>query len=190
MSKKAIVHGRVIDGTGCAPIESGVVLVDGDQIVAAGARGEIPVPPEAEEVDATGKTVMPGLMDGHIHITSMPGLLDAQGHLEQNLKAIGKLHTCLLRGVTTVANMGGCPENVILREAIDGGQVHGCARMLVAAMVNATGGHVRGRSADGPWEIRKAVREMLSAGADLVKTAASGGFMWKHEKMEWEDYTL
>ena len=64
--------------------------------------------------------------------------------------------------------------------------------MLVAAMVNATGGHVRSRSADadGPWEIRKAVREMLSAGADLIKTAATGGFMWKHERITWEDYTL
>ena len=77
MSEKAIVNGRVIDGTGRTPIESGVVLVDDDEIVAVGKREEISVPPEAEQMDATGKTVMPGLMDGHIHITKDSGIFEA-----------------------------------------------------------------------------------------------------------------
>ena len=190
MGAKAIVNGRVIDGTGGSPLENATIVVEGGSITAIGGAGDVSIPEDAERIDATGKTVMPGLIDGHIHITSMPGLLDAHGHLEQSLKAVGKLRRCLQRGVTTVANMGGGRENVILSKAIDAGDVSGCARMLVAAMVNATGGHVRGRSADGPWEVRKAVREMILAGAHLIKTAATGGFMWEHERVEWEDYTL
>jgi imidazolonepropionase-like amidohydrolase len=165
-------------------------LVAGDRIAAVGKEKEIPIPQEAERIDAAGNTVMPGLIDGHMHVTSMPGLLDARGHLAQNLKAVGVLRRCLAWGTTTVANVGGCPENVLLRKAIEDRHVDRCSRLLVGAMVNATGGHVRGRSADGPWEVRKAVREMVMAGADFIKTSASGGFQWEHERMEGEDYTV
>ena len=55
--------------------------------------------------------------------------------------------------------------------------------------MNASGGHVRGRHADGPWEIRKAVRELASAGCTMIKTAATGGFQWEHERVHWPDYT-
>ena len=190
MTKKAILNARVIDGTGREPIEPGAILVDGDTIEAVGEVGEISIPPDAERIDASGRTVMPGLIDAHMHVTRMPEFLDAHGHLTESLRAIGVLRSALSRGTTTVANVGGCPENVILREAISKGQVTGCARLLVGAMVNATGGHVRGRAADGPWEVRKAVREMIVAGVDFIKTAASGGFQWEHERIWWEDYTL
>ena len=123
-------------------------------------------------------------------MTSMPAFLDAMGHLRANLRAVGKLRECLNWGTTTVANVGGCPETVLLREAIQEGSIDRCARMLVGAMVNSTGGHVRGRAADGPWEVRKAVREMIMGGADFIKTAASGGFQWEHERIWWEDYTV
>ena len=189
MTAKAIVNGTVIDGTGGAAWDPGVVLVEGDRIAAVGAAADVAVPPDAQAIDAAGKTVLPGMIDGHMHVTRMPEFLDARGHLTTSLQAVGKLRQCLRWGTTTVANMSGCAQNVVLREAIDAGQVGPCSRQLVAAMVNATGGHVRGRAADGPWEVRKAVREMITAGADLIKTAASGGFMWKHERVEWEDYT-
>ena len=60
----------------------------------------------------------------------------------------------------------------------------------MGAAVTATCGHVRGCSADGPWEIRKAVRELIAAGADWIKTCASGGFQHDHEKLTHEDYSL
>ena len=190
MAGRAIVNGRIIDGTGGSPLERGVIVIEDGRIAAVGRLNDVSLPAEAERIDVGGKTVMPGLVDGHMHVTTMPGFLDAHGHLAANLAAVGKLRQCLSWGSTTVANVGGCPENVLLRRAIEAGDVGPCARLVVGGMVNATGGHVRGRAADGPWEVRKAVREMVQAGVDFIKTAASGGFQWEHERIEWEDYTF
>jgi len=189
MAATAIVNCRIVDGLGGAPIERGAVLVRDSAIEAVGAADAVQPPPDCETVDAAGGTVMPGVIDGHMHVTGMPGLLDSRGHLTNNLRAVGKLQACLRWGTTTVANVSGCPENVLLRKALENGEIRGCSRLLVGAMVNATGGHVRGRAADGPWEIRKAVREMVVAEVDFIKTAASGGFQWEHEDIAWEDYT-
>jgi imidazolonepropionase-like amidohydrolase len=190
MSIKAFVNGLVIDGSGSPPIQSGVVIVEDDRIKAVGPVDQVTIPDKAEKIEAAGKTVMPGLIDAHMHVTTMPQFLNSNGHIEQSFVGLSKLRACLAFGTTTVANMGGCEENVILRNAIEQGQVGPCARMLVGAMINSTGGHVRGRTADGPWEIRKAVREMVMHNVDFIKTAASGGFMWEHEKIWWEDYTV
>lgn len=190
MSKKAVLNCRLIDGTGREPVNPGTIIVDGNRITAVGPGDAISIPSGAERINAEGRTVLPGLIDGHIHVTTLPAFLDARGHLTQSLRAVGKLRKCLGWGTTTTANMGGCPENVILRQALEEGHVTGCARMLVAAMVNPTGGHVRGRAADGPWEVRKAVREMVAAGVDLIKTSSSGGFQWEHEELGQPDYTL
>lgn len=189
MAEKAFVNCRIIDGTGREPIELGALVLNGTLIEAVGKADEIRIPDDCEQIDGRGNTLIPGLFDGHMHVTRFPALLDAHGHITQNLRAVGKLQRCLKWGTTTVANMGGCPENVLLRRAIEEGYVTGCSRLVIAAMVNPTGGHVRGRAADGPWEVRKAVREMLTAGADLIKTSASGGFQWEHEDITWEDYT-
>lgn len=186
----AILHARLVDGTGRAPIEDGALLIEDDALRQVGPIDEVVLPEDCRILEAPGKTVIPGIIDGHMHVTSMPANLDAQGHLRQNLLAVGKLQRCLEWGTTTVVNTGGSVENLILRRLLDEGRIKGCARLLVGGMVNATGGHVRGRSADGPWEVRKAVREMVSAGFDHIKTAASGGFMWEHESLGAEDYTL
>src|SRR5712692_7576052 len=68
----AIVGARLIDGTGAAPVDDSVVLVEGDRIRAAGARATVRVPRDAEVVDATGKVLTPGLVDVHCHINQAP----------------------------------------------------------------------------------------------------------------------
>jgi imidazolonepropionase-like amidohydrolase len=68
----AIRGGRLIDGTGSAPVDDAVVVVDGDRIRAAGSRAEVEVPRDATIVDATRKTVLPGLVDVHCHINQPP----------------------------------------------------------------------------------------------------------------------
>ncbi|MCK5804700.1 MAG: amidohydrolase family protein [Lentisphaeria bacterium] len=190
MNHIALINGRVVDGTGRPAMEPATVLVEGSVLAAVGPAPDIPLPKECKVIDVQGKTVLPTLMDGHMHVSGEPGRLDHMGHVRTNLQAVGKLQACLLWGTGTVAHAAGSVENMILRDAIQSGQIHGCSDLLVGAVVTATCGHVRGRSADGPWEIRKALREMIAAGADHIKTCASGGFQWEHEKLTHEDYTL
>jgi imidazolonepropionase-like amidohydrolase len=185
----AVTGGTLFDGTERDPIDSACLIVQGDRVVYAGPEASASIPPGAEIVDATGHAIIPGIIDGHMHLTTMPAFLDTSGHLEQNIRAISKLRSSLARGVTSVVNVGGCAESLPLKVAIEGGSLPPMARMLVAGMLNSTGGHVRGYAADGPWEVRRGVRHLIAAGADAIKTAVTGGFMWKHEKLEWLDYT-
>ncbi len=190
MSKTAFVGGRVIDGTGARPIEPGVVVIDGGKIQSVGRSDEIELPAGAERIDTSGKTVMPGIIDSHMHVTPNQDIPDdVRVHLRIGYNAINTLRQSLGRGVTTVVSITGGPPAVELSRAIEEGYVDRCARQLVAGVVNASGGHVRGRHADGPWEVRKAVRELTSAGCDLIKTAATAGFQWEHERVHWPDYT-
>lgn len=73
----AIVGGRLIDGLGGPPIDDAVVIVDGNRIIAAGPRGAVAIPEDAEQIDAGGKSVMPGLVDAHLHSTMDNRLLKA-----------------------------------------------------------------------------------------------------------------
>ena len=184
MSRKAIVGGRVIDGTGSDPIEPGIVLVDEDNIERVGEAEAVPVPEDAEVIDAAGMTVMPGLIDVHMHVGF-------------HFAAQKRLRDCLMRGGTTVAGQTSGPGGVALREAIEQGQVAGCSRYVVGAVVGCTNGHLKrtdgnvaGVTADGPWEVRKGVRQMVEADVDFIKTAASGGFQWAAEAMGWRNYTM
>ena len=189
MKHIALTNGRIIDGTGQPALDPGTVLIEGSVLAAVGPTRDIALPKECNVIDIQGKTVLPTLIDGHMHVSSEPGRLDHMGHIRTNLQAVGKLQECLQWGTGTVVHAAGSPESMILRDVIQSGQVHGCSDLLIGAVVTATCGHVRGRSADGPWEIRKAVREMIAAGADHIKTCASGGFQWEHEKLTYEDYT-
>ncbi len=184
MSTKAILGGTLIDGTGANPIENASIVIEAGKVQQVGTADEVEVPEEAEKIDATGKTVMPGVIDGHQHIGF-------------GLKQLTALRQNLARGQTTVAGAACGPGAVTLREAIAAGSVGHASRLWVGCVVGATGGHmhreddnVAGVDADGPWEIRKGVRQMCMAGCDFIKTAASGGFQWEHERVETEDYTV
>lgn len=184
MSWKAVVGGQLIDGTGAEPIEHGAILIEGQRIAAVGAAGEVDIPDEAEVIDANGKTVMPGVIDGHQHCGF-------------GLASVARLRANLSRGATTVVGAASGPDGVKLRNAIEAGQVGAASRYRVGAVVGATGGHlhredehISGVDCDGPWEIRKGVRQMSMLGVDFIKTAASGGFQWANESTATEDYTV
>lgn len=189
MTKIALTSARIIDGTGSAPIAPGTIIINGSVLENVGPADDVPVPTDCHVVDMGDNTVLPTLIDGHMHVSGEPGRLDHMGHLRSNLQAAGKLEKCLEWGIGAVAHAAGSPESVVLREVIEAGHLPRCSDLIVGAAVTATCGHVRGRAADGPWEIRKAVREMVGAGADFIKTCASGGFQWAHEELSNEDYT-
>jgi imidazolonepropionase-like amidohydrolase len=187
---QAIVGSTIIDGTGATPIQNGIVVIDGRKIVEVGSSDQVKLSPDVVKIDATGKFTMPGIIDSHIHVTPNQDVpADVRINLRVGFNAINTLRQSLGAGVTTVVSIGGGPPAVELTNAIEEGYVDRCANQITAGVVNASGGHVRGRHADGPWEIRKAVRELTSAGCTMIKTAATAGFQWEQERVHWPDYT-
>jgi len=183
MATYAIVGAQVIDGTGAEPLADGTVIVRGELIEAVGPSSEVDAPDDARVIDAAGMTVLPGLIDAHMHV----------GH---GFGPVRRLQECLRRGTTTVADVTGGPAAVRLREAIETDLIRGCARYHVGCVVGCTFGHLRreddhiaGATVDGPWEVRRGVRAMVQAGADFIKTAASGGFQWAAEAVTMRNYT-
>jgi imidazolonepropionase-like amidohydrolase len=183
MAAYAIVGARIIDGTGSEPIDDGALVIRDELIEAVGAAAEVAIPEDARVIDGTGMTALPGLIDAHMHVGFGFG-------------PVRRLQDCLRRGTTTVATVTGGPGAVALREAIAGDLIQGCARYHVGCVVGCTFGHlhredgnVDGVIADGPWEVRRGVRQMVQAGADFIKTAASGGFQWAAESVTQRNYT-
>ena len=114
MAATALVGGRVIDGTGKAPIDDAVVLIDGDRIDAVFRRGDMEVPSGADMVDISGSTVIPGLIDCHVHV----GVLADNSFLqvEDPASLADQFMTTLLRhGVTTVRDTGNFNPDEVFR---------------------------------------------------------------------------
>ena len=190
MKKQAIIGSTIIDGTGSDPLRNGTILIEDGKIVEVGNADQIKLGSDVERIDAIGKFTMPGIIDSHVHVTPNQDVPDdIRINLRVGFNAISLLRQSLGAGVTTVVSIGGGPSAVELTNAINEGYVDRCANQIAAGVVNASGGHVRGRHADGPWEIRKAVRELASAGCTMIKTAATAGFQWEHERVHWPDYT-
>jgi len=157
-------------GRACAPAT--LVVRDGriEQCV-PGA----PVPEGAREVDLTGKSVVPGLIDAHAHLTlGDVRASDADLTLRAVERAMGQLRV----GITTVRDVGGMRHiDLRLRDAVDEGLLPGPTLQCAGEPIVMTGGHGHEmyRVADGKAEVLKAVRDQLAAGADLIKVMCSGG---------------
>lgn len=187
---------RLIPGTGAPPIVDAVVVVQGDTIIAAGPAADVTVPAGARVIDLGGRTLMPGLMDMHDHITGEPGdggdsavLKETAGHAA--IYGVLNAKKTLDAGFTTVRNVGALGyADVALRDAIDKGLVPGPRMYIATRGLGITGGHadINGWSpeihlpgvaqiVDGVDDVRRAVREQIKAGADHIKVTASGGIL-------------
>ena len=179
MSKPLVLENvRLVDVAADTPAvltEQTVICEDG-KIAWRGPAGRAPIPADAEKIDCTGLTMIPGLIEGHSHIGGV--------------NAVNVLRKSLQRGITTCCSVSANLYGIDLRNAIEKGLVRGCASLVAGCIVCPTHGHVEFRTADGPWEVRKAVREMVKAGADFIKTAASGGFWAADEVCSVRNYTL
>jgi len=196
----AIQCGTLIDGRGGKPVKDAVVLIQGNRIIKVGVKGALKSPPGAVAIDCSRYTVMPGMMDLHIH-TAMHNCMtfhnhrvaqfETMPHLQQ-MYALFHAQNCFDMGFTTLRDLGMngpygllVNEMCAVRDAINAGIVEG-PRMLVAGFTTMTGSHLEliqpramfrwgFNTADGPWELRKLARKNILAGCDVIKTCASGG---------------
>lgn len=195
----AIKAGRLIDTKTGAVINNAFILIEGDKITAAGPN--VTVPAEVEVIDLKDKTVLPGLIDCHTHITSQPSNYYEDIFRKSPIDVAVTAHIYARRtleaGFTTVRDVGaGEFIDVALRNAINRGDVAGPRMQVATLTVGATGGHgdTNGFSpylkfggfsglADGVDEIRKLVRFEIKYGADLIKILATAGVLSEEESV-------
>ena len=197
--------GRMVDVVDGRMRTDQVIVINGDRIERVGSS--IDIPTGANVIDLSDATVLPGLIDMHVHLTGDP---DAQGY--KNLAAsvprnalfgVANGQRTMNAGFTTVRNVGGGGyADVALRDAINHGDVVGPRMRVSGPSLGITGGHcdnnllpseygaTSGGVADGPWEIRKKIRENDKYGVDVTKFCATGGVLSKGTTVGAQQYTL
>jgi imidazolonepropionase-like amidohydrolase len=183
----AIEAERMIDGRGGPPVEPAVVVVEGERITAAGSAAQIKVPEGAKRIALGARTLLPGLIDAHVHLkgwrSSNPNDILITPHPLAALRAAADCRRLLHAGFTTVRDCGGClgPH---LRDAIAAGEIPG-PRILTAYRGLSQTGRVETvtwaadirplrQEVDGVDECRRVVREQIGLGADLIKVSITG----------------
>lgn len=183
---------RMIDVESGKVIESPLIAIDGNRIVSVTANAEVP----SDAIKLPGMTLVPGLMDMHVHLTGSADLHGYRGLARSTVRSaitgVKNARISLDSGFTTMRNLGASGyADVALRDAINDGDVPGPRLFVSGPSIGITGGHcdnnllpqeyqvVGGGVADGPWAVRTKVRENLKYGADLIKLCATGGVMSK-----------
>jgi imidazolonepropionase-like amidohydrolase len=191
MARVVLSGGQVFDGTGSAIADADVVISDG-KIVDVGVGLDAD-----EQVDVSGLTLLPGFFDCHVHV--MVSGVDLVKRLQrpfsyQFFQAARNLAATLDCGITTVRDAGGA--DLGLQRAVEDGLVEGPRMQIAISALSQTGGHGDGwlpsgvttslmsphpgrppGLVDGPEEMRKRVREIIRAGADVIKVHTSGGVL-------------
>ncbi|CAI3947377.1 Xaa-Pro dipeptidase [Alteromonas macleodii] len=202
-----ITADRMIDVANGKVVKQAAVIVTDNIITASGRLKDLTVPNEATRIDLGNATLMPGLMDMHVHLTS-----DATRHGYKRLEVslpraaiTGVKHAkaTLDAGFTTVRNVGAPGfADVALRDAINAGDVVGPRMFVAGPSLGVTGGHCDSNLlpyeydnysegvADGPWEVRKKVRRNIKYGATVIKFCATGGVLSKGTKVGAQQYTF
>lgn len=212
-SASALAETIVLTADAMVDVETGNLIEDPaititDGVIAAVGTGDAPQIEGAEYVDLEGLTILPGLIDMHVHLTS-----DHEVHgyrrlaiSDERATITGVLNarTTLLAGFTTVRNVG-APSfaDVALRDAIAEGDIAGPRMLVSGPPIGITGGHCSDNNllppeyeasgegvADGPWAARSKVRYNRKFGVDLIKTCSTGGVLSKGTKVGAPQYTV
>src|SRR5262252_3928535 len=191
---------RLIDGTGAAAITNAIVVVTDNKITAVGDAAKVPAPRGATIIDLGDTTLLPGFIDAHTHLIGRV-LGDPEGDASpvRDYESFGAIlgvrhaRDTLMAGFTSVRNVGaaGRFDDMALRKAINEGWTIGPRMESAGHAIGITGGHCDENGfrpgvaqlgpldgvADGPEQIRQAVRLQIKYGADVIKTCATGGVL-------------
>lgn len=189
---------RLLDGTGAGTLADAAVWLDGGRIAWVGPAAELPAGAAgARAVELDGCTLLPGLIDAHVHLVASGGpdlAADIPGtEADRVLAAIANCRRHLDGGTTLVRDLGAPGGEVIaLARAIEAGTVEGPSVIAAGPAVTMTGGHIAymGRVADGPEQMRTAIRANLQLGAGCIKVVATGGVLTKGLDPRIAAYTL
>ena len=203
---KVIRAGQLLDVTNGRMLSDQLIIVRNNVIEAVGDANRINIPSGAIEIDLSNSTILPGLIDAHVHLTSDASVNGydslSRSSIRNALYGTYSAGLTLRSGFTTVRNVGAVAYgDVALRDSIVDGEVAG-PRMIVAGQsLGITGGHCdnnllpaeydfnAGGVADGPWALRQKVRENNKYSADLIKFCATGGVMSKGTSLGAQQFT-
>lgn len=205
-----IHNGTLIDGNGGDPIPNANVLIQNNEIRQVGNLDNVTIPTEpVETIDAKGGYILPGLIDTHVHmmmeISSLPQRV-ATPFSMMFYNSITYMRRTLEAGITSVRDAGGADLGV--KQAIERGVVRGPRMQISISVLGITGGHTDGWMpsgmnvgllpeypgnpsgiCDGVDEVRKKVREVLRAGADIIKVCSTGGVLSPTDHPEFTQFT-
>ena len=200
--------GAIIDVAAGEILDNRIIAIEDGAIAAVTPSTGAPIPADAEFIDLSGYTVLPGLIDAHTHLLS-----DSDDHglnalvvslPEATINGVKNAAITLQAGFTTVRNVGAPGyADVALRDAIAAGEVPGPRMLVSGPPIGITGGHcsdnnllpheydvTRTGVADGPWAIRQMVRQNVKFGVDLIKTCSTGGVLSAGTRLDAVQYTL
>jgi len=185
---------RVFDGGVHGVLSNATVVLDGERITGVTTGGGAPSRDGDVILELAGKTVLPGLFNCHAHLG-----WDGYGDLEEQsvsaarepvqagIRVARNMRGCLEAGVTTIRDLGVHHTGLAAKAMLKTGRFAGPRVFAAGAAIACTGGHTWWclRQADGPDEVRRAVREQVKAGADWIKVMATG-----HADQEYSDAEL
>ena len=201
----AVKAAHMLDVRSGATIDRAVVLIAGDRITAAGSA--LAIPAGARVIDLGDKTLLPGLIDVHTHLTANPEdagySVIALSIPRQTLSGAKNARLTLNAGFTTVRDVGANGYSDIgLRDAINAGDVPGPRMLASGPLLGITGGHcddtmhapeykiVAEGVADGVAEVIKRTRQNIKYGADVIKICATGGVLSFGDSPQASQFTL
>lgn len=189
---------RMIDPASGDVVENPALVIEDGRIVSSGTQGSLAAPDGAERIDLAGRTILPGLIDMHTHLTG--SATKGRGYAGLGLASErsviwGVIHAerTLMAGFTTVRNTGSDGYGTLaLRDAINEGEIPGPRMFVAGPPVGIVGGHCSDDNllppewntvgegvATGPWGMREKVRQNIKYGVDLIKTCSTGGVFSK-----------
>lgn len=183
-ARPLVVRGPLVQADGPTAADGTVLLEDGRVSYAGPAADAPPAPDHAIELAAEG-TIVPGLVDAHVHLTcdggpDLQAEVEGRDAAELTVKALANAWRSLARGVVAVRDLGApCGEAVAVARAVATGRVHGPEVTAAGRALTAPGGHIPylGRVEQGVEAMARAAAEELAAGAGGIKLVATGGVL-------------